>query len=102
MLYGLPGLSHLTATILRVQTVAVPEHVRALAAIQAIFAEPNWLNMPIAKVHVGRKFSVNSCFPDFPLIKGAAFYGEIRKTGIYEMKYNQTCTFPIGIWLNLV
>jgi hypothetical protein len=54
--------------------------------------------MHIGKVHEGKKFSVNSCLPDFPMIKGPAFYGEIRKTGNYERKYNQTCTFPIGIW----
>jgi hypothetical protein len=51
----------------------------------------------IAAIQRKKKFSVNSCLPDFPLIKSAAFYGEIRKTGIYERKYNQTCTFPIGI-----
>jgi hypothetical protein len=47
--------------------------------------------------HVGRKFPVNSCLPDFPLINGAAFYRESRKTGIYEGNYGQTCTFPMGI-----
>jgi hypothetical protein len=54
-------------------------------------------SMPIRKVHVGKKFPVNSCLPDFPVKSSTVYQGEIRKTGICEKKFNQTRTFAIGI-----
>jgi hypothetical protein len=52
--------------------------------------------MPIRKVPVGKKFPINSCLPDFPVNSCTVYQGEIRKTGIYEKKCNQTGTFPIA------
>jgi hypothetical protein len=53
--------------------------------------------MPIRKAHVAEKLSKISCIPDFPVVNGPAFYGEIRNTGSFGDECNQTCTFLMGI-----